>query len=121
MREVLLVGAGSFIGGVLRFLATQFMSAKNLSAFPFGTFMVNILGCILIGVIVALGDKSVIPQESKLFLATGLCGGFTTFSAFSNETMQLFNTGQSGYAVLYIALSVTLGVTATYFGYSLIR
>lgn len=121
MKEILLVGTGSFIGGVLRYLVTQLMMSKHWSVFPFGTFAVNILGCFLIGLIIALGDKNFIPLESRLFLATGLCGGFTTFSAFSNETLLLFNNGHSAYAVLYVSLSVAMGVTATYFGYFLIR
>ena len=94
MRILLLIGTGSFIGGVLRYLLSQFIQTKFLSAFPFGTLGVNIIGCFTIGLVFALSERTNMSPEMRLFLATGICGGFTTFSAFSNETFSLMRDGQ---------------------------
>jgi len=116
MKIVALIGIGSFIGGVLRYLLSIGVQSKFLSAFPFGTFAVNILGCFVIGIIFALGDKMNLSTEWRLFLATGICGGFTTFSAFSMESLALLRDGQFLYAFSYIALSILLGLLAVYLG-----
>jgi CrcB protein len=87
MKIILAIGIGSFIGGILRYLLSLFIQNKFLSAFPFGTMSVNILGCFLIGLVFGLSDRGNISMEARLFLATGFLGGFTTFSAFSNETV----------------------------------
>ncbi|MEI7981761.1 MAG: fluoride efflux transporter CrcB, partial [Bacteroidota bacterium] len=89
MRIIIAIGAGSFIGGISRYLLSQFIQAKFLSTFPLGTLSVNIIGCFLIGLVFGYADKGALTQEWRLFLATGLIGGFTTFSAFSNETVGL--------------------------------
>lgn len=116
MRILLLIGAGSFIGGVFRFLISQFIQNKFLSAFPFGTLGVNMLGCFAIGLVVGLSEKASLDVEWRLFLATGICGGFTTFSAFSNETMGLLRDGQFWHAFIYVVGSVVLGLLATFTG-----
>lgn len=121
MRIVLLIGAGSFIGGAGRYLLSQFVQSKFLSAFPYGTFSVNIIGCFFIGIIFAFSDKGNISQDWRLFLATGILGGFTTFSSFSNETVGLLRDGQYGYASLYITTSIILGLLATFLGISLTK
>lgn len=121
MKILLLIGTGSFIGGVLRYTLSQFIQTKFLSAFPFGTLGVNIIGCFAIGLVFALSEKTNMSPEMRLFLATGLCGGFTTFSAFSNETFSLMRNGQLFYASAYITSSVLFGVFATYIGYSLFK
>jgi fluoride exporter len=89
MKIILAIGTGSFIGGVLRYLLSQFVQTKFLSTFPFGTLTVNIIGCFLIGLVFGLTDRGNLTQEWRLFLATGLLGGFTTFSAFSIESLSL--------------------------------
>ncbi len=116
MKILLLIGTGSFLGGVFRYLLSQFVQAKTFSAFPFGTFIVNIVGCFLIGIVFGLMHKGNISQELRLFLMTGLLGGFTTFSAFSHETVELFRGGQFWYAAAYISASVFLGLAATFVG-----
>jgi CrcB protein len=121
MKTVFTIGIGSFIGGVLRYLLSQSVQAKFVSAFPFGTLTVNIIGCFFIGLVFGLADRGNLAQDWKLFLATGLLGGFTTFSAFSNETIGLIRGGQLGYATAYIAASVLIGLLATFIGISIIK
>jgi CrcB protein len=89
MKIVLLVGFGSFIGGMSRYLVTLFVQNKILSTFPYGTLAVNIIGCFLIGVIYGLSERGNMNPEWRLFLATGIMGGFTTFSSFSNEKVSM--------------------------------
>lgn len=121
MRLLLFIGIGSFVGGVLRYLTAQWVQGKFLSAFPFGTLGVNIAGCLAIGLVFGLSERSSLPMEWRLFLATGLCGGFTTFSAFSNETLALLRDGQYGYAATYVVASVLLGLLATFIGFTIIK
>jgi len=121
MRILLLIGTGSFIGGVFRYSLSQFIQTRFLSAFPFGTLGVNIIGCFVMGFVFALSERTNMTSELRLFLATGLIGGFTTFSAFSNETFGLMRDGQLWYALAYIAASILLGLLATFFGYSLLK
>jgi len=121
MKLILAIGTGSFIGGILRYLISQFMLVRFPSAFPFGTFAVNIIGCFFIGLVFGLADKGSIAPAWRLFLATGLLGGFTTFSAFSNETVVLLRDGQIGYAAAYVVSSVLLGLLATFMGTILVR
>ena len=121
MKTLLLIGTGGFIGTILRYLLSQFIQSKALSAFPYGTLGVNILGCFIIGIVFALSERTSMHPEWRLFLATGICGGFTTFSAFTNETFGLLRDGQLWYASVYIIVSVVIGVLATFIGYSLLK
>jgi CrcB protein len=121
MRVLLLIGTGSFIGGIFRYLLSKFIQARFFTHFPFGTLGVNITGCFVIGLVFALSERSTVSSDVRTFLATGICGGFTTFSAFSNETYILLRDGQSLSAIVYITVSVVLGVCATFIGYSLLK
>ena len=121
MKIILAIGTGSFIGGILRYLLSQFIQTKFVSTFPFGTLGVNIIGCFLIGLVFGLADRGNLTQEWRLFLATGLIGGFTTFSAFSIETVGLLRDGQLWYATAYIVASVIIGLLATFIGISIIK
>ncbi|MFN3394540.1 MAG: fluoride efflux transporter CrcB [Candidatus Thermochlorobacter sp.] len=121
MKTLLSIGIGSFIGGALRYLVAQQVQKNVLSTFPFGTLSVNIVGCFLIGLVFALSDRGNLSQEWRLFLATGICGGFTTFSAFSNETIALLRDGQFLYAGLYVISSIILGLAATFLGYAILK
>ena len=121
MKLLLVIGTGSFIGGVLRFLISQFIQTKTSLTFPFGTLGVNIAGCLLIGVVYGLVAQSRITDEWRLFLATGILGGFTTFSAFSYESVMLLREGQLVYSFAYIASSVLLGLAATFVGLQLVK
>ena len=121
MKLILAIGAGSFIGGILRHLLSLLVHAKTATHFPLGTLTVNIIGCFFIGIVFGFFDKGQVSHEWKLFLATGVLGGFTTFSAFSIETFNLFREGFSIYAMLYILASVILGLFATYIAYLFVK
>ena len=121
MKIILAVGIGSCIGGILRYLLSQFIQTKFLSTFPFGTLSVNLIGCFLIGLIFGFSERSYISVEWRLFLVPGFLGGFTTFSSFSNETIALIRDGQSWLALSYVAASVLIGLIATFAGISIIK
>ncbi len=121
MRMLILVGFGSFLGGISRYLTSQIIQTRFISAFPYGTLAVNIIGCLLIGLIIGWNEKFSLSSEWRLFLATGLCGGFTTFSAFSAETLLLMRSGQFVYAITYISVSVLSGIVATFIGASIFK
>ncbi len=121
MKLLLLIGAGSFIGGVFRYLLSLLVQAKILSTFPFGTLTVNIFDCFLIGLVFGLTDRGDFSQEWRLFLVTGLIGGFTTFSAFSIETVALLGDGQYWHASAYILSSVFIGLIATLIGIAIVK
>ena len=121
MKLILFIGTGSFIGGISRYLLSLLIQTKTTSPFPLYTLIVNIIGCFFIGIVIGFFDKGQLSHEWKLFLATGILGGFTTFSAFSSETIVLFKEGYTGYALFYIAASVVLGLLATYCAYLLIK
>jgi CrcB protein len=117
IRTLLLVGTGGFLGSISRFLVSRFMQNNFPSAFPFGTFLVNISGCFLIGLIFGLSERSTMFTAGwKMFLAVGFCGGFTTFSTFANENLALLRDGEFFYFFLYTGLSVFLGIAATFLG-----
>jgi CrcB protein len=121
MKQVILVGTGSFLGGITRYLISHLVREKFLSVFPYGTLVVNITGCLLIGIVFGYSEKGMLNHDWKLFLATGLLGGFTTFSAFSNESLSLMRMGNTYAALIYIAASVVLGILATLMGFSLMK
>ncbi|MBK7134118.1 MAG: fluoride efflux transporter CrcB [Bacteroidales bacterium] len=117
IKTLLLVGTGGFLGSVSRFLASRYMQENFPTAFPFGTFFVNVAGCFLIGLIYGFSERSaVLTPGWKLFLAVGFCGGFTTFSTFANENLALLRDGEFYYFFLYTGLSVFLGIAATFLG-----
>ncbi len=117
IRTLLLVGTGGFLGSISRYLVSRFMLSNFPSAFPYGTFVVNITGCFLIGFIFGISEKSsIITTGWRLFLAVGFCGGFTTFSTFANENLALLRDGEFFNFFLYTGLSVVLGLTATFIG-----
>jgi CrcB protein len=117
MQQFFIVGIGSFLGGGIRYLISVFFNQKINPDFPYATLSVNLLGCLLIGVFYSLFEKSLINNDWKLFLTTGLCGGFTTFSAFSMESVQLFKQGNLFAMLIYIIVSIVFGIALTYAGY----
>jgi CrcB protein len=122
LKMFFIVGFGSFIGGGSRFLAQQFITKQIPIPFPYGTLIVNILGCFIIGILYSLEHKAnIISTEAKLLLVTGFCGGFTTFSSFSIDCYGLLKDGQYFYILAYVCLSVIVGFLATYLGILLIK
>ena len=116
-KNILTVMLGSGLGGALRFISSEFIKNNFSSRFPAGTFIVNLVGCFIIGIVYGISIKG--SQDSaglKLLLATGFCGGFTTFSAFTSENLELLRTGNQLTALFYILLSVMLGILATFTG-----
>jgi CrcB protein len=116
--RLLLVGAGGFLGSVLRYLASgAVQSAARSASFPWGTFAVNAAGCFAIGVLSHLADtRGLLGSEQRLFLITGLLGGFTTFSAFGNETFLLMREGETVLAAANALGQVALGLAAVWAG-----
>jgi CrcB protein len=121
MKLILAIGFGSFLGGISRYLLTQYIQSKVLSGFPYGTLVINVAGCFLIGLVFAFSLKGSLSHEWRLFLATGILGGFTTYSAFSYETVALIRDGQLTTAFGYVALSLALGLLATFTGMQITR
>jgi fluoride exporter len=122
VRNLILIGIGSFIGGICRFLTQQFFQKHYPHYLPLGTLSVNILGCFIIGVVYALSSKgNILSPELRLFLATGICGGYTTFSSFAYENITLLQDGELFYFGLYILLSVAIGLLAVYMGILFIK
>jgi fluoride exporter len=120
IRDILLVGAGSALGGILRLLIGKTIMQFFQYPFPLGTFLVNITGSFLIGLLYALyGRSGNLSPAALLFLATGVCGGFTTFSAFSYENLLLLRSGNYMMALVYIAGSVVIGLLAVFAGYAI--
>lgn len=118
MNKGLLVGAGGFLGSVCRYTLSSFVQHLTPSTgFPFGTLTVNLLGCFVIGVVAGLAEaRSVVSEETRVFLVVGVLGGFTTFSAFGNETWNLFRDGASGLALANIAAQVVFGLGCVWCG-----
>jgi len=117
IKIILIVFTGSGIGGVARYGMQTWIFRMYPFNFPLGTFIVNIIGCLLIGLFYALSEKgNLLTPEWRLALTTGLCGGFTTFSTFAYENMNLLRTGDYVYFAIYITASVILGIGAVYLG-----
>lgn len=115
MVAALCVGAGGFVGAVLRYLAGLALPG---AAFPVSTFFVNVVGSFVIGLIVGAVDvrPEWLPANAVLFLKTGVCGGFTTFSTFSLETFDLMDQGSWGLAAGYAVASVACCVAGVFLG-----
>ena len=121
IRNILAVGAGSFIGGVARYLVSLAMKGIG-KGFPWATLAANLIGCVIIGLLWGLLSRNAAENTSwGLFLTVGLCGGFTTFSTFSKEALTMLQAGQVGGFVTYITISVLVGVALVALGYVLMK
>ena len=119
MRELLIVGAGGFVGAVLRY-GVQVAAVGRTGLFPLGTLVVNVVGCFGLGLLAAwLDERPDLSPELRLALGTGLFGALTTFSTFGVETLDLWRAGEARLALASIFLNLTLGLTAAWFGRSL--
>ena len=117
LKTLLIIGSGSFIGGVARYIVSRFIQNGIISSFPFGTIVVNIIGCFLIGLIYGISERgNMMNAEWRIFLTVGFCGGFTTFSTFAYENVSLLRDGNFFLFALYTSLSVFLGLLAIYLG-----
>ncbi|KAB2970003.1 MAG: fluoride efflux transporter CrcB [Thermoanaerobaculia bacterium] len=122
MAKVLLVGLGSFLGGIARYVLSGFVHRHLGTAFPYGTMVVNVVGCLVIGGVLHLvEDRSVLGPDVRLFIAVGLIGGFTTFSAFGYETVALLRDSDLRFALLNIAGNLLLGLGAVWLGRTILR
>lgn len=117
IKDIVLVGIGSGIGGICRYLISLFMSHSH-GGFPWGTFTVNIVGCLLIGILWGATSRfqNLAPSFSLLFIV-GFCGGFTTFSTFSKEALIMLQANNYTLFALYTIESVLLGIMAVALGY----
>lgn len=117
MKELAFIFLGSGLGGLTRYSLGKWIKSLYDHHFPFGTLVVNIVACFLLGFIIGLADhKQMFSGTTRLFWAVGFCGGFSTFSAFSSETLTLFQQGHNTSLILYILASVLLCVIATFGG-----
>lgn len=117
IKNIIFVLLGSALGGASRFIATEIVKQKTSFKFPLGTFLVNLIGCFIMGIVLGYISRSTEDTNNiKLLLITGFCGGFTTFSAFAAENLNLLKTGNQTTAIAYIALSIVLGIFATFLG-----
>lgn len=116
------VAVGGALGSVARFALGTLVQQRAGAGFPLGTLLVNVTGSLLIGVVMRWATAGgAVPLEARLFLVTGVCGGYTTFSTFSYETARLLEDGDQSRALLYVVLSVSLSLAATFAGFALAR
>lgn len=122
LKTLLIVGAGSFTGGVLRYLVSKLLQNIGSQSFPISTFLVNLIGCFAIGLFYGLFERNnLMNPDVRLFLTVGLCGGFTTFSTFINESYQLIKEDNFLYLFAYTSFSLLGGLLVLYIGYTVIR
>ena len=121
IRNIIAVGAGSFIGGIARYIVS--LAMKGISkGFPWATVLVNLSGCLIIGLLWGFLSRNASESTSwGLFLTVGLYGGFTTFSTFSKEALTMLQTGQIWGFASYIALSILAGIALVALGYYIAR
>ncbi len=122
LKTIIMVGMGSCLGGIVRYLLSRFIQNYWSNSFPVGTLAVNVLGCLAIGLFYGLFEQgNLTNSQLKMFLTVGLCGGFTTFSTFANENVQLIRDGHFLYFSLYTSFSLLAGFLMIYAGYSLVK
>jgi len=118
VSKLLVIGVGGFIGSVLRYLVSGYVQQISRSVqFPYGTLVVNVVGCFIIGFLSQLADaRGVFTAESRAFVFIGILGGFTTFSTFGNETMNFLREGENLPALVNIGAHILLGLGAVWLG-----
>jgi CrcB protein len=119
MVNVILVGIGGFLGSVMRYLVNLHVQ-QTAKVFPYGTLLVNIVGCFVIGFLSHLAEsRGMFEDKTRAFMFVGVLGGFTTFSSFGNETLRLFRDAQALSAFANVAANVVLGLFAVWLGHML--
>ena len=120
IKTLLTIAVGGGLGSVLRFILQRSFTSEQEGGFPTGTLIVNLTGCLLIGILWGLSERTnALSSEMKLFLFTGLCGGFTTYSAYSQESMLLLRDGKFYFFLLYAGSTLLAGFCLTWIGYYL--
>lgn len=122
LKSILIVGFGGFVGTVARFLTSRYFQENITSVFPWSTLIINILGSLLIGIIFGISEKGdFMNPDVRLFLTVGICGGFTTFSTFSNDAFLLLRQDEWIRFAFYTSMSFFLGLLAVYGGRIIIK
>jgi len=122
IKSLLLVGIGGAVGSMLRYLTAMLVNKYWQNAFPLATFLINMLGCLLIGMLMAIIEKQAgMSDNFRLLFVTGFCGGYTTYSAFAYENISLLNSNQTLTAFAYIAASVVAGLFFVWLGLILVK
>ena len=122
LRTILFVGTGGFIGSVMRYLVQIFVEKGLTSTFPLGTLVANVAGSFIIGIVFALAEKGdLMNAEWRMFLAVGVCGGFTTFSSFAYNNFSMLKEGSFGQFFWNVGGSLFLGILAVYLGVIVVR
>jgi CrcB protein len=122
VKSILIAGLGGFIGTVFRFLISRYIQLTYDTVFPWATMAVNIIGCLLIGIVFGISEKSnLLTPEWRIFLTVGLLGGFTTFSTFSNDAFMLLQNKEIFRFAMYTGFSFFFGVLAVFVGRGLIK
>lgn len=122
MTNLLFIGFGGFLGSILRYIFSGYVQGLLRSAdFPYGTIAVNITGCLIIGFLSQLAEsQGAFTPETRAFLFIGFLGGFTTFSTFGNETMNLFRDGENVLTLINAAVQIGVGLGAVWLGRTLV-
>jgi fluoride exporter len=122
IRTIILVGSGGFIGSVMRYLVQFYMEKSLMSTFPWGTLIANVAGSFIMGIVFAIADRgNLLNAEWRIFLTVGICGGFTTFSAFSYNNFTMLKEQIYGSLFLNVGANLLLGILAIYLGVIFIR
>ncbi|WP_346857581.1 fluoride efflux transporter CrcB [uncultured Draconibacterium sp.] len=122
LRTIFIVGAGGFIGSVMRYLVQIFVEKGMSTTFPWGTFIANMAGSFIIGIVFALAQKgNLLSSEWRMFLAVGVCGGFTTFSSFAYNNLTMLKEQSYGQFIFNVGGSLFFGLLAVYLGMILVR
>lgn len=116
MKTILFIFLGGGLGSVSRYVLSGWIARLYQQSFPWGTLIVNILACFLAGLAVGWIGQGIKDSPARLFLVTGFCGGFSTFSAFTLDSAELFNGHLTGQMAAYIAMSFAFCLTATFLG-----
>ncbi len=117
MRSILMVFIGGGLGSVVRYSLGKWISSLHTHHFPYGTLVANVLACSILGLIIGLADhRQLFSPNARLFWTVGFCGGFSTFSTFSHETLYLFQGGFTLSSIIYVIFSLIFCVAAVYLG-----
>jgi fluoride exporter len=117
MQSLLMVFIGGGLGSVVRFSLGKWINSLHTHHFPYGTFVANVLACFILGLVIGLADhRQLFSPNARLFWTVGFCGGFSTFSTFSHETLILFQDGLALSSIIYVIFSLIFCVAAVYLG-----